>query len=56
MIAYRSRYKLGSMSFLSRKKHIQFDKKDNRVYNITKLMHCQKIIFTKTRFQIESFY
>lgn len=48
IIAYRSKYKLGSMSFLSRKKRIQFDKKDNKVYDIIKLTYCQKFILTKT--------
>lgn len=43
------RYKLGSMSFLSKKNHIQFDKRDNEICDIAKFICYQKLILTKTQ-------
>lgn len=56
IIVHDYEYKLGNASSLSKKKRIQFDEENNRVFNIAKLTCCQKFISTKIQFQIKSFY
>lgn len=55
IIVYNCRYRLGSMFSLSKEKHIQFNKKNDRVSDIAKPVYCQKPISIRMRFQVESF-
>lgn len=48
--------RLGNIFFLNKKKYIQFDKKDDEVYNIAKPICYQELIPIKMQFQVESFY
>lgn len=49
VIVHGCRYKLGGVSFLSKEKHIQFDKEDDKIFDIAKLICYQKLILTKTQ-------
>lgn len=56
VIVYGYGYKLGGISSLNKEKRIKFDRKDDKICDITKPTYSQEPIFTKTWFQVESFY